>query len=613
MRRRRAGRLVTRLAREPVLIGALAGAAAALVFLVPATPMGGFDGLLGSPVDDALLAVHLVIGAAVGAAYARLVPLHRRGEHASRITLALMTGLILWVVGPLTIGPALDGDAPTWSVEAASRHFPSLIAHLMFGGGLGVLLALAARAGVGHGAEAQIAAGESDQPVRVVIVGGGFAGLGAAQRFEELHRRDVPLDVTLVSRSNFLLFTPMLAEVASSGLDAQAISAPIRVACPHTRFRHADVQAVDADAKCITAIPIGSDRTERIAYDHLIVAVGSVPAFYGLPGLAEHAFTLKTLEDAARLRNHVIAALETAEQQTDGPARQALLTFVVAGGGFAGTESIAELFDLVRSVRRYYPGIGRHEPRFVLVHSSDRIIPELSRELGDYARERLERRGIEFVLGRRVAAADAESVTLDDDSRLPTRTLVWTAGNQPSPLLRGLPCERNRRGQLVVEPTLQVPGLDGVWALGDGAQVPDVHRPGGFHPPTAQHAIRQGKAVADNVVAVARGQAPKPFSYRAIGSLVALGSRTAAAEVAGRKFSGFVAWVMWRTIYFTKLPGMDRKVRVALDWAIDLLFPRDIVLLPGPSDAPEPSAGAGDGAADSRRAPKPVMPAGPDA
>ena len=154
MRRRRAGRLVTRLAREPVAIGALTGAAAALVFLVPATPMGGFDGLLGSPVDDALLAVHVAIGAAVGAAYARLIPLHRRGEHASRITLALMVGLILWVVGPLTVGPALDGAAPTWSVEAASRHFPSLIAHLMFGGGLGVLLALAARAGVGGGAEA---------------------------------------------------------------------------------------------------------------------------------------------------------------------------------------------------------------------------------------------------------------------------------------------------------------------------------------------------------------------------------------------------------------------------------------------------------------------------
>ena len=227
------------------------------------------------------------------------------------------------------------------------------------------------------------------------------------------------------------------------------------------------------------------------------------------------------------------------------------------------------------------------------MHSSDRIIPELSRELGDYAREKLERRGIEFVLGQRVAAADAASVTLDDGSMLPTRTLVWTAGNQPSPLLRGMPCERNRRGQLVVEPTLQVPGLDGVWALGDGAQVPDVHRQGAFHPPTAQHAIRQGKAVADNVVAVARGQAPRPFSYRAVGSLVALGSRTAAAEVAGRKFSGFVAWVMWRTIYFTKLPGMDRKVRVALDWAIDLLFPRDIVLLPGPSDVTEPSSRAG--------------------
>ena len=599
---------MARAAREPALIGALAGAAAALVFLVPATPMGGFDGLLGSPVDGASLALHLVIGAAAGAAFARAVPLRRRGEHASRITLALMAGLLLWIVGPLTIGPALDGAAPSWSVEAASRHFPSLIAHLMFGGGLGVLLALAARLGVGHGAEAPTSSRAAKQPLRVVILGGGFAGMGAAQRFEELHRRDETLDVTLVSRSNFLLFTPMLAEVASSGLDAQAISAPIRVACPHTRFRHADVQAVDAEAKRITALPIGSDQTEEIAYDHLIVAVGSVPAFYGLPGLAEHAFTLKTLEDAARLRNHVITALETAEQQGDGPARHELLTFVVAGGGFAGTEAIAELLDLVRSVRRYYPNIGRADPRFVLVHSSDRIIPELSRELGDYAREKLERRGIEFVLGKRVSAADATSVTLDDGSEIPTRTLVWTAGNQPSPLLRGLPCERNRRGQLVVEPTLQVPGLDGVWALGDGAQVPDVRRPGAFHPPTAQHAIRQGKTVADNVVAVARGQAPRPFSYRAIGSLVALGSRTAAAEVAGRKFSGFVAWVMWRTIYFTKLPGMDRKVRVALDWAIDLLFPRDIVLLPGPSDAAEPGAADADAQSNPRRGPEPVAP-----
>ena len=580
---------MTRLARESAVVGALAGAAAALVFLVPAVPMRGFDGLLGSPVDGALLSVHLLIGAAAGAAFARLIPLHRRGEHASRITLALMAGLMLWIIGPLTIGPALDGTAPTWSVDAASRHFPSLIAHLMYGGGMGVLLAVAARAGAGRGADAPTPSQRDKQPLRIVILGGGFAGMGAAQRFEELQRRDEMLDVTLVSRSNFLLFTPMLAEVASSGLDAQAISAPIRVACPHTRFRHADVQAVDTGAKRVTALPVGSDRTEEIAYDHLIVAVGSVPAFYGLPGLAEHAFTLKTLEDAARLRNHVIAALETAEQQSDGAARRALLTFVVAGGGFAGTEAIAELFDLVRSVRRYYPGIGRGEPRFVLVHSSDRIIPELSRDLGDYARAKLERRGIEFALGQRVAAADAASVTLDDGSRIPTRTLVWTAGNQPSPLLRELPCAHNRRGQLVVDATLQVPDLDGVWALGDGAQVPDVRQPGAFHPPTAQHAIRQGKTVADNVAAVARGRAPRPFSYRAVGSLVALGSRTAAAEVAGRKFSGFLAWVMWRTIYFSKLPGMDRKVRVALDWAIDLLFPRDIVLLPGPPDAVEPA------------------------
>ncbi len=602
-----------RLALDPLAVGALSGAAAALVFLAPATPMVGFDGLFGSRIDGGFLAGHLLIGAIAGAAFARVIPQRGGGEQASRITLALMFGLILWIVGPLTIGPALDGEAPTWSVEAASVHFPSLIAHLMYGGGLGLLLAVAARMGAGRESEAQAAGRLAAQPIRVVILGVGFGGMRTAQRFEEAHWRVEGLDVTLVSRSNFLLFTPMLAEVASSGLDAQAISAPIRVACPHTRFRHADVQAIDTAAKTVTARPVGSAEPEHIPYDHLVLAVGSVPAFYGLPGLAEHAFSLKTLEDAAQLRNHVISALESAVHQSDIAARQALLTFVVAGGGFAGTEAIAELFDLVRSVRRYYPGIGREEPRFVLVHSSDRIIPELSRELGDYAREKLQRRGIQFMLGKRVAGADARSVTLNDDSQIPTRTLVWTAGNQPSPLLRDLPCEHNRRGQVIVEPTLQVPGLMNVWALGDGAQVPDVREAGAFHPPTAQHAIRQGKTAADNVVAVARGHPPKPFTYRSVGSLVALGSRTAAAEVAGQKFSGLVAWLMWRTIYFSKLPGMDRKVRVALDWAIDLLFPRDIVLLPGAQEVTVPQADRRDGAVSETPRPAPVVPQGPEA
>jgi NADH dehydrogenase len=239
---------------------------------------------------------------------------------------------------------------------------------------------------------------------------------------------------------------------------------------------------------------------------------------------------------------------------------------------------IAELFDLVYSVLRYYPNIVESELRFVLVHSGDRILPEISAELGAYALRKLQARGIEFLLNVRVAGATPDAVLLNDGSRVPTRTLVWTAGNQPNPLLKTLPCERNRAGAVVAESTLRVKGFENVWAVGDCAQIPDVYSDGKPCPPTAQHALREGKVVADNVAAALRGNALKPFRFRTIGILVALGHRTAVAEIRGWQFSGLLAWLMWRTIYLSKLPGLEKKVRVALDWTVDLFFSRDIVL-----------------------------------
>src|SRR5690606_25497061 len=266
---------------------------------------------------------------------------------------------------------------------------------------------------------------------RVVIVGGGFGGVGAARRFERLNMRGHRIDVTLISDSNYLLFTPMLAEVASGGLEAQHISSPVRAAASHTRFRHGRVAGIDVARRRVVL-----EGGESIGYEHLVLAVGSVPYFPDLPGVAEHALTLKSLRDAVRLRERVLALLERADQEADPAERRRLLTFVVAGGGFAGTEAVAELYDLTHDVLHFYPGIDPDEPRFVLVHSDERILPELSERLGRYALEKLRSRGIEFRLGVRAAGATARSVRLDSGEVIETATVVRTAGNRPNPMLR---------------------------------------------------------------------------------------------------------------------------------------------------------------------------------
>ena len=591
-------RFVALVARREVLFGALAGLVAGVVF---ALAMQAEDmrvevtGLAGMSTTGTGLIVHLVlatlIGAAVGLQYR-----HEPGSYAAQITLGVTFGLLGWILGPLTIRPLAEGQVPDWSIAVASAGFPSLMGHMLYGAMTTGGLYLAVDRWGGEAPQVRSDERASGPVHRIVVLGGGFGGMSAAQTLERMTRRRRDLEVTLVSQSNFLLFTPMLAEVASSALEAQHIAAPIRAACPYTHFIHGDVERIDTEQRQVLVRGRRSAQPEVVPYDHLVLAMGSVPNFYGLPGLAEHAITLKTLEDAVTLRHRVLSQLERADHEPDPEVRQRLLTFVVAGGGFAGAETIAELFDLVTSVRRYYQNLRPDDARLVLVHSRDRILPELSEDLGAYALEKLSARGIEFRLGCRVAAAAEGSVTLDDGTVIPCDTFVWTAGNQPNPLLRDLGCEKNRAGQVIVDATLQVPDTPEVWAVGDAAQIPDLTNNGKPCPPTAQHALRQGKRAAQNILATIDGRALKPFRYRASGSLVGLGHRTAAAEIGGHKFSGLLAWFMWRTIYLSKLPGLERKARVALDWALDLVFPRDIVLTTaadgrfGPDDPP-PSAG----------------------
>jgi NADH dehydrogenase len=531
--------------------GAVAGLVAALpvgVLMATQHMVAGFLGWL------AFVAYAVVIGVVLGA-----VARGARQGLAMTASAGVLLGTLGWLVYSLTLEPLVHGQLPTWSAASAARTYPELVGDILHGGLTGFLLHFLA----GAWALKERVRRWPEQRARIVVVGGGFAGVSAAQRFEKLVLRGAKLDVTLVSDSNFLLFTPMLAEVASGALEPAHISAPIRSAAAHTTFLYGRVDRVDPTVREVVL-----DSGESLRYDHLVLAVGSVPHTFGLPGIDEHSFPLKNLADAIELRNHVLRMLEAADREADPRTRRELLTFVVAGAGFAGTETVAELFDLVHGVSHYYPGIAPDEPRFVLVHAGERILPELGPELAAYSMERLAARGIEHRLNMRVTEAAEDLVRLENDELISTRTFVWTAGNKPTPLIP----------DLATDSSLRAVGLHDVWAVGDCARIPDPLREGEFYPPTAQHALRQGKAVADNVALVVAGRSPQEFRFRTVGVLVALGHRTAAAEIRGRRFAGLVAWLLWRGIYLSKLPGVEKRLRVLFDWTLDLVFPRDIVV-----------------------------------
>ena len=317
------------------------------------------------------------------------------------------------------------------------------------------------------------------------------------------------------------------------------------------------------------------NHSQEIDYDHLVIALGSITNFYDIPGLIDLAVPMKSLRDAIQLRAQILRHLEEANFECNPAERQSLLTFVVAGGGFAGVETVAALNDFVREALPFYPALGEDMLRVMLVHSGPAILPELGESLGRYTEKVLEGRGVEIQLNTRVKSVTDSRVFLADGAAIPSRTLVWTAGTVPSPIIASLPCARER-GRLRVNEFLRLPDWPNVWAVGDCAFVPDIRNPGKSHPPTAQHAIREGKVVAHNIAAALSGRPQTSFSFTTIGLLASIGRRMGVARVLGFNFSGFFAWWMWRTVYLSKLPGLDKKVRVAFDWTLDLLFPKDV-------------------------------------
>lgn len=409
---------------------------------------------------------------------------------------------------------------------------------------------------------------------RIVIAGGGFAGLYAAMYLDKTLARRGEADVILISRENFILFTPMLHEVAAGDLYPGDIVNPIRRVLRHVKVVQAEAKAIDLPTRTVRCAAGLRNVQVEFEFDHLLLAVGSETNFFDMAGVSDWALTMKALSDAALLRNRMVAFLEEAAVQADESVRRQLLTFVIAGGGFAGVETGGAVNDFVRETVRYYPSIPEEMIRVLIVHPGGFLLPELGEQLGRYAERKLRERKVEVIKGIRVAGYDGSVVRFTDNTSLPASTLIWTAGVKPSAVIASLPYEKEK-GRLRVNEYLAVPGGNGLWAVGDCAAVPDVHT-GTSYPPTAQHGTREGVVAAKNIERAILGRPLKPFRYRTMGLLAAIGHRTGVAMMFGLKFSGFVAWWLWRTIYLAKLPGLAKKLRVLVAWTLDLFFGREI-------------------------------------
>ncbi len=573
-----------------IQLGASLGGLAALISLGLFLILSGSDP--NSVVPGFLMYFALALLAGAGYGWLLRTGIRQLKTYES-IVLGVVYGVASWLFFGLVIVPVLSGMGPQWNAADAAVQFPLLMIYLL----QGVILALAL-----HGMQALgwLRAVESPHAIdelethiqqRVVILGGGFAGVTTAQELEKRLGNHSHVQITLVSQTNHLLFTPMLAEVTAGGVEAQHISPPLRAFFRHVRVIRGEPTKINAAENTI-AVQLSSGSNMTLAYDHLVLALGTVPNFFGNANFARYAFTFKSLADAIHIRNHVIDCLERADSEMNPERRRARLTFVVVGAGFAGSELIGGLNDFVRGSLWYYKHLRNEEVTFLLVHPGERILPELSTELALYAEDKMTARGVAIRGNVRVTDAGLGSVTIGDET-ISAETLIWTAGNLPNPILKNIGCETDTRGAIIADEKLLVKGQHNLWAVGDCAVIPDVVT-GKSAPPTAQYALREAKTLAHNLHAVLNQGEPIVFRHRSQGALAVVGHQTACAEVFGFKFSGLFAWLMWRGIYLSKLPTLEKKVRVLLDWVIDVFFPRDITYAPLDDETVDPIPATGD-------------------
>ncbi|MEU4150405.1 NAD(P)/FAD-dependent oxidoreductase [Streptomyces sp. NPDC026659] len=422
---------------------------------------------------------------------------------------------------------------------------------------------------------------------RILVVGGGHVGMYTALRLQrklkpQLRQGDV--EITVVSPDPYMTYQPFLPEAAAGSISPRHVVVPLRRVLDRCRVVVGEVTSLDHTARTAAVRTLATAERgapdELLGYDELVLAPGSVARTLPIPGLAEHGIGFKTVEEAIGLRNHVIEQLDIASSTRDPAVRDAALTFVFVGGGYAGVEALAELEDMARHATRYYPGIRPEDMKWILVEATGRILPEVGPELGRYTVTQLRRRNIRVLLETRLESCAGRIAVLSDGQRLPTRTLVWTAGVRPHPLLAATGLPLTDRGRLRCTAELAVEGTPHAWGAGDAAAVPDVTAgPGTETAPNAQNAVRQARVLADNVVHTLRGEPPETYAHTHAGSVASLGLHKGVAQVYGRRLTGFPAWLVHRVYHLSRIPTANRKARVLAEWTLAGLFRREIVSL----------------------------------
>jgi NADH dehydrogenase len=437
----------------------------------------------------------------------------------------------------------------------------------------------------------------------VLIAGGGFAGVYCAQAIGRQLGHNCHQQVGIVADHNYMVFQPMLAEVAGSSIAPHHVVNAIRSLCHRVTVLRGSIVDINLPARTLTLDAGMFSAPVTVTFKHLVVALGGIVDLSRVPGMPEHAFLMKSIGDAQELRGAIIDRLEEANLQNDEASIKRLLTFVVVGGGYSGVETAGQMLDLIQDINRFYPRLARPDYRVILIHSGGHLLPEISEDLGRYCEKNMKDRGVEIILNARVTSMTASKVTLGSGEIIESHTVVSTVGNAPNPIIIDL-CTKNKipcdKARIITDATMRVDGFENLWAAGDCAAVPmavskevaaqskgDAAMPGSpfaakkYCPPTAQFAYRQGICLGKNLADILKGNGNKPreFCFTGLGELASIGHQSAVADIMGLRFSGLIAWFMWRTIYLMKLPGLDRKVRVMIDWTLDLFFPRDIVLL----------------------------------
>lgn len=423
---------------------------------------------------------------------------------------------------------------------------------------------------------------------RILVVGGGYVGMYTALRLQRRLKRELDrgeVEITVVTPDPYMTYQPFLPEAAAGAISPRHVVVPLRRVLDRCRILIGEATAVDHAKRTATVTTLATEEEgtggQRLSYDQLVLAPGSVSRALPVPGLADHGIGFKTVEEAIGLRNHVIEQMDIASSTRDPAIRDAALTFVFVGGGFAGVEALGELEDMARYAARYYHNVQPEDMKWILVEASDRILPEVGEEMGRYTVTELRRRNIDVRLETRLESCADRVAVLSDGARFPTRTVVWTAGVKPHPVLAATDLPRNGRGRLTCTPELSVDGTTHAWAAGDAAAVPDVtaQEQGRECAPNAQHAVRQAKVLADNIVHSLRGEPLETYEHAYVGSVASLGLHKGVAHVYGRKLKGYPAWVMHRAYHLSRVPTFNRKARVLAEWALAGLFKREIVSL----------------------------------